>query len=185
MTRSQTLIPSQSLAKDIMATLGGATLTALLTRVEVPMQPVPFTLQTLAVVLCGLSLGAKRGAASQVLYLAAGAAGMPIFSQFQAGPQVLVGPTGGYLLGFVAGAYVLGLFAERGWDRKPLKLSVAVAAGLGLVFAMGLGWLSLFVGPLGALQKGLLPFFPSEIIKAVAAVLSLPAAHWLTQRFTK
>lgn len=154
----------------------GAVLFAALTGVgaaaSVPLwfSPVPVTLQTLFVVLAGALLGPVWGPVSQVLYVGAGVLGLPVFAQGAAGPGVLAGPTGGYLVGFVAGAWVAGLLTRPGasWFRLLIGFAAAHAA----VFVCGLSHLMLFTGqsPALAVRLGLLPFLPGLAVKLAAAV---------------
>lgn len=175
------LFPSRSLAKDATLVVGGATLTAICSQIAIPWIPVPFTLQTFAVLLCGLVLGSRRGMLSQATFVVAGAAGLPVFQGFTGGFLHLAGPTGGYLIGFVLAAGVVGMFAEREWDRKVLTNAVAMVAGSLVILGVGCAWLSVYVGWHKALWGGVLPFLPGDAIKAIAASLALPAA-W---RFVK
>jgi len=131
------------------AVLFVAVLTAAAAQISVPLPftPVPLTLQPLIVLLGGAALGSRLGLTSQVLYLAAGIAGLPVFAASPALPQGLarlVGPTGGYLMSYPIAAFVAGLLAERGFDRRYLTSVAAMAAGLLIVFAGGVSWLSLY-----------------------------------------
>jgi biotin transport system substrate-specific component len=138
-------------------------------RIEVPMVPVPMSLQTLAVLLAGAWLGPGRGALALALYLAAGAAGLPAFAGGAAGPAHLLGPTAGYLAGFVAAAALAGLAARRGWTAR---FSGAVATGLvghALVLGLGTAVLARFLdGPATAATAGLWPFLPGALAKSLA-----------------
>lgn len=165
-----------TLARDTALVLAGTLATALAAQINIPIHPVPFTLQTLAVAACGLVLGAKRGALSQALYLLAGLLGAPVFAEFKAGPAALVGPTGGYLLAFVLGAYLAGLAAQHSLDRKVLPCLLALTASMATVLALGTVWLGLFLGGnfTQALHLGVLPFLPGEIIKILLLTFALP-----------
>lgn len=135
-----------------------------------PFSPVPVTLQTLVVILAGAALGPVWGPASQLMYLAAGAAGLPVFAGGLAGPGVLFGPTGGYLAGFVVAAWTAGLFTRAGasWPRLLLGLLAAHA----VVFVFGVSHLLLFVGRSwsAAITAGFLPFVPGMIAKTAVAM---------------
>src|ERR1700712_4781484 len=122
------LIP-RSLVADTALVVAGAALTAVLAQVAVPLWPVPITGQTLAVLLVGGSLGAVRGALSMVLYPAVGMLGLPVFSDATSGVTTVLGPTGGYIVGFVLAAALTGWLAERSWDRKLLGGMVSYLAG--------------------------------------------------------
>ena len=167
------------------AVLFAAVLTAAAAQISVPLPftPVPFTLQPLVVLLAGAALGSRLALTSQLLYLAAGAAGLPVFAASPALPQGfarLIGPTGGYLMSYPIAAFVAGLLAERGFDRRYLTSVAAMAAGLLIVFAGGVSWLSLFTpGPdpvLTAVRTGFLPFVPADILKILVGATVLPQA---------
>ncbi len=159
-------------------------LTAAAAQVSIPLPftPVPFTLQPMVVLLGGAALGARLGMASQVLYLLVGIAGLPVFASSPVLPQGvlrLLGPTGGYLMSYPLAAFVTGLLAERGFDRRYLTSVLAMAAGLAVVFAGGVAWLAWFARPLAtglnaALQTGLYPFLPADVLKIFAAAAIMP-----------
>jgi biotin transport system substrate-specific component len=144
--------------------------------VRLPFTPVPITGQTFAVLLVGALLGARRGALALLAYLAEGAAGMPVFAGGASGVASLLGPSGGYLLGFVPAAWVTGALAERGWDRRVLTTWAAMAMGSATIFLCGLPWLAQFTGWEAVFQAGLYPFVVGDVIKQVLAALALPAA---------
>ena len=143
-------------------------------RVEIPMQPVPFTLQTLAVVLAGGLLGWRLGLLAVLTWLALGAAGLPIFSGGSGGWEKFMGPTGGYLAGFPLAAAAMGWLVEKGWNgRKPFHAFAGVLIAHAACLLPGVFWLSTFMGRSEAVRDGLLPFLPGAILKSVAAVLVL------------
>ena len=150
--------------------------------IRLPFTPVPVTLQPLAVFLVGAALGSRRGALAMLAYLAEGAAGLPFFAGGAAGPQHLVGPTGGYLAGFVAAAFVIGWFAERGWDRTPVRAFGAMLMGSVVLFACGLAQLSFFTGVPRAIELGLLPFVVGDLLKMALAAALLPAVWKILER---
>ncbi len=133
-----------------------------------PFSPVPVTGQTLAVLTLAMLLGSARGAACVAAYLAQGLAGFPVFAAGLGGFAHLLGPTGGYLLGFAFGAYVAGRLAERGWSRTLGRSAAALSAGTAVIFAVGYGWLALFVGPAQALALGVAPFLTGAGLKIAA-----------------
>jgi len=151
------------------AAVGFAAATALsaYVRIPLPFSPVPLTLQTLFVLLAGVTLGASAGAASQVLYLAAGACGLPVF----AGSAGLAGPTAGYLLAFPLAALIAGLLARR---RTRTALAVGLLGGTLCIYLLGSLWLALLSGGSlsAALAAGVLPFLPGDALK-LAAVWSM------------
>jgi biotin transport system substrate-specific component len=144
-----------------------------------PFTPVPFTIQPMIVLIGAAALGSRLGALSQILYLTLGVAGLPVFAYAPELPQGfarLLGPSGGYLMAYPIAAFVTGLLAERGFDRRYLTSIVAMFVGLSLVFAGGVLWLSRLVGLDTALATGLYPFVLVDVIKIVAAGLVLPTA---------
>lgn len=152
-------------------------------QVEIPLWPVPLTLQTLGVLFTGAVLGSRRGALALVLYLAEGAAGLPVFAGGASGVAHLLGPTGGYLAGFVVAAGVVGWLAERGWDRRLVWTALAMLAGNVIIYALGVAWLAIYLEDLqAAVVKGALIFVPGDLIKIVVAVLALPGGWALVQR---
>jgi biotin transport system substrate-specific component len=166
----------RALFYDLACVMGGVGFLAMAAQaaVPVPFSPVPVTGQTLAVLLVGALLGPRRAGLCLMAYLAEGAAGWPVFAGGMAGPAVLTGPTGGYLIGFLPAACLTGWLAERGWDRKPIRTAAAMAAGNGVIYAFGLPWLSRFVPEGGLLAAGLLPFLSGDLLKLALASALLP-----------
>lgn len=160
----------------------GALFIAALAQVRIPLQPVPITGQTLAVLLVGMALGSRRGPLAVLTYLGMGAAGLPFFTGGQSGLAYMAGATGGYLVGFIAAAYVVGWLAERGWDRTLAKTLAAMVIGNAVIYLFGVSWLATivggFAGSSGALALGVYPFLLGDALKALAAALLLPAA-WM------
>lgn len=180
---------ARSIAANITMVIAGAALTAGAAQLVIPMWPVPITGQTFAVLLVGTTLGALRGALSMLLYIALGAIGLPVFTEGSAGWQVIAGPTGGYLIGFVLAAILTGWLAQRSWDRKIIGAGVAFLAGTVVIYAVGLPWLSVALGQLGypndlgaTLSAGLFPFVPGDILKAVVAGAILPVTWKIVSR---
>lgn len=179
-TYADVLRPStrwKALAYDAALIFGGSLFVALSARVTIPLpfSPVPVTGQTLAVLLTGALLGSRRAALCLLAYLAEGIAGLPVFALGEtAGLARLMGPTGGYLIGFVAAAYVTGLLAERGWGRRAGTALLAMLAGNATLYVLGLSWLSLFVGLERALPLGLYPFIVGDLLKLIVATTLLP-----------
>jgi biotin transport system substrate-specific component len=172
--------------KDLILIVSGSLLVALFAQIEIPLKPVPITGQTFAVLLVGAALGSKRGAAALALYLVEGVAGLPFFSGggsgmghivSTTGGQVTLGYTGGYLIGFIIAAYVIGLLAERGLDRTIRTSLIPFLVGTLIIYVCGVLWLAVPLGSLSdAIAGGLLPFLVGDAIKLVAAALALPAA---------
>jgi biotin transport system substrate-specific component len=164
---------------NILLVLNGSFFIAALSQLEIilPFSPVPITAQTFAVLVVGMSLGAVRGSLAVLTYLLEGIAGLPVFAGGAAGPVHLFGPTGGYLIGFVAAACLVGFLAEHGWDRKIIFTLLAMYFGTILIFCVGLCWLSVYVPADQVYSFGLLPFIPGAIVSIVAAAALLPAVR--------
>ena len=156
------------------------TIVAAQVSVPLPFTPVPFTLQPMVVLLGGAALGARLGMSAQILYLAIGIAGLPVFAASPILPQGfgrLLGPTGGYLMSYPLAAFVTGYLAQRGLDRRYLTSVIAMVAGLAIVFTCGVLWLAFgaHVGLAGAVRTGLIPFIPADIVKVLLAATILPS----------
>jgi biotin transport system substrate-specific component len=165
---------AQILIKAILVALGVALL-ALSAKMQVPFWPVPMTLQTLAVLLIGASYGARLAGITLGSYLVLGAVGLPVFAS-GAGIAYMAGPTGGYLVGFLLAAVLLGYLADRGWGRNLLSALALFAIGEVVIFASGTGWLAALFGVEKAVAGGLMPFIPAEILKLALAAAVLAAA---------
>ncbi len=171
MTLSQTLFPSQSLLVKGLMVLAGSAFIALAAQVSVPMIPVPMTLQTLAVLIVGLSFGSRLGALTVAAYLAEGAVGLPVFAGVTSA-AALVGPTAGFLYGFVAMAFLAGLAADRGVKGLiPTAITGIVVSAL--LYVPGLLWPAVTMGVAAAdLWSGwMAPFLIGDAVKAVIAAL--------------
>lgn len=187
-TLSQAVFRRSGLTRDLLLVLGGAALVALCAQVEVPLRPVPMTLQTLAVLLVGAALGWRRGALALLTYLAAGAAGLPVFAGGKGSLLTAAGaltPTLGYLLGFVLAAALVGWLAERlRLDRTPWGTALAMLAGNIAIYLPGLAWLAYSFSLSGQklLTAGLTPFLLGDALKLALAAALLPAAWALLGR---
>jgi len=171
-----------TLRRDIVVVLLGSWLVALAAQITIPLQPVPVTGQTFGVLLVGAVLGLRRGALAMILYLLQGALGLPFFAGGASGLARLIGPTGGYLVGFVFAAALVGALSERGWDRRFLSTLAAMALGNLVIYLFGLPWLSQFVGWERAVSVGLLPFLLGDTLKAALAAVALPGSWMLLGR---
>ena len=177
---------------DLALIVGGSLLIGLSAQfaVRLPFSPVPVTAQTFAVLMIGALFGSQRGGVTVLLYVIEGAAGLPVFAMGQGGAAVLLGPRGGYLVGFVVVAYAVGLLAERGWDRRIGTTVLAMLFGEALMYVFALSWLFclrlVFRVPIGAgsiLAIGLHPFIVGDILKIVLAAIVLPSG-WKLLKFT-
>jgi biotin transport system substrate-specific component len=135
-----------------------------------------------AVLLVGFVLGTRLGVWSVALYLFEGAIGLPFFAGGGAGAGWMLGPTGGYLAGFLVAAFVVGYLAEKGFDRKPVSTLLAFAAGQVVIYVFGCTWLSTFTGWPGAFTTGVLPFLVGDVVKTLLAAAALPLAWKLVDR---
>lgn len=155
--------------------LVGTALLALSARVQVPMWPVPVTMQTFAVLVIALAGGARIAATMVAAYLLEGAIGLPVFAA-GGGVAYLTGPTAGYLYGFLAAALVAGHLADRGWARGIVGAGAASVVAMAVIYVFGASWLALFVGVEAALLNGVAPFLLGDALKIALAAVALPAA---------
>ncbi len=174
---------TQARLYDTAVILCGSLLIALAAQAKIvlPFSPVPITGQTFAVLMLGALLGARRGALCVLVYLAEGALGLPVFAG-GVGVAALVGPTAGYLAGFVAAACLVGLLAERGWDRRVGTTILAMVLGNITIHVFGVVWLSFLMGVKAAMAVGTYPFIIGDILKILLAAAILPAG-WRLLRF--
>jgi biotin transport system substrate-specific component len=173
-------------ARNVVLVAMGVLFTALLAQVSVPVpgSPVPVTGQTLAVVLTAASLGPVRGVAVQAVYILAALVGLPFYSEASGGWDVVVGATGGYVFGFIPAAFLIGLAARHGADRR-FRTSVPLfVAGQAVVFAIGVPWLALATGMSAAqaLEAGFYPFILGGLVKAAVAAAVLGGAWRVARR---
>ncbi len=155
-------------------------------KIQVPFYPVPMTMQTFVVLMIGMAYGWPLAGATLLLYLVEGAVGLPVFAgtpERGIGLAYMIGPTGGYLVGFLAAATAVGWLAERGWDRSPVRMLAAMLAGMAIIYLCGLAWLGSVIGwDKPVLSFGLAPFLPAEAFKIILAVVILPVAWRLVRR---
>lgn len=166
--------------------VGFSLLTALAAQVVIPLPwtPVPITGQTFAVLLTGALLGSRLGALAMILYLIEGASGLPFFYAGGSGVQhLLFSPTSGYLLAYPVAAFVVGLLAERGWDKRFLSAAAAMTLGSLIILLSGWAWFALFVNPAAAFQASVAPFLIGDAIKIALAAAVLPSG-WAILRKT-
>jgi biotin transport system substrate-specific component len=162
---------------DAALIVGGSLLIGLSAHAKVwlPFSPVPVTGQTFAVLMLAALLGSRLGCLAVLAYIAEGAAGLPFFA-VGAGPAALLGPTGGYLFGFIPAAYITGRLAEKGWDRRVGTTILAMILGNLAIYMFGLLWLCFLTGlSTRVLTLGLYPFIIGDSIKIILAAILLPA----------
>ena len=178
----ETVAPRGGLLTAAAAAILGSLLLAASAKVQVPFWPVPMTMQSMVVILLGMAYGSRLATATVLLYLAEGLAGLPVFAGAGAGPAYMMGPTAGYLLGFVLAAGVTGWLAERGWDRSPVKAVAALAIGHALLFVPGVAWMAVLFGGEKAVALGLTPFLAATVLKTALGAAIMQAAWKVVAR---
>lgn len=177
--RFQPLQNTNRAVRNIVLAIVGTLALTISAKIQIPFFPVPMTLQTLVVLMIGMTFGPRLGVATLILYLAEGAVGLPVFAgtpEKGIGMAYIFGPTGGFLLGFVIAAGACGWLAQRGWDRNVLKTALALIIGNALIYVPGLLWLGVILGfdkPI--LAWGLAPFIAGDIFKLALASIILPS----------
>lgn len=175
-----------SLLQKAAVVFAGSLLLWASAKVQLPFYPVPLTMQTFAVLAIGAALGWRLGLATVLLYLAEGAAGLPVFAgtpEKGIGLAYMMGPTGGYLLGYLPAAALCGWLAERGWDRSVALTALAMLAGTVTIYLPGLLWLGAVVGwDKPVLAWGLTPFLLGDLLKLGLASAALPLVWRLVGR---
>ncbi len=173
---------------DAALIAGGSLVIALCAQIAIG-YPVPITGQTFAVLMVAALLGSRRGVLCILAYLAEGLLGLPVFAQGKAGVAAFLGPTGGYLVGFVLAAWIVGALSERTWDRRVLGTVAAMVLGNLAIYACGLAWLlclaHVFAKPLGGglLAVGLYPFLAGDVLKIALAAILLPSGWKIIRHF--
>lgn len=175
-----------SRARHVALIFAGALLIYLTARIAfpVPGSPVPVTGQTFGVLLVGGALGFRRGLAATAVYVALGLIGLPFFAEGKGGLSIVLGATGGYLIGFVIAGAIVGRLAELGWDRHLAGAVGAMAIGNALIYVVGLPWLAVVTRSdvQTTLANGLYPFVLGDILKLMLAAIVFPAAWWVVGR---
>jgi biotin transport system substrate-specific component len=163
-------------ALDMLLVIGASAIIAIAAQIAIPIpfSPVPLTLQPLAVLLVGVTLGSARGAAAAALYLLEGFSGLPVFAQGHGGPIWLAGPTAGYLFSYPFAAFVAGWFSQRGWGSTTLRAVAGMLVALGVIYLGGWSWLSAFIGAKAAWLAGVRPFVLADIVKVAIGASLLP-----------
>ncbi len=177
--------PSGGLLTRILIVVAGSVLLTVSAKIQVPFWPVPMTMQPYVVLVLGMALGPRLGPAAVALYLAQGALGLPVFAgtpEKGIGLAYMAGPTGGYLAGFLLAAMLTGRLSTLGVDRRPLGALLAATAGMAVIYACGLAWLSALIGPEQAVRFGALPFLLGDGLKILLVMATLPLAWKLVGR---
>ena len=170
--------------RHILLIATGALFIYLTARLAIPRDPVPWTGQTFGVLVVGGALGARRGFAAAALYILLGVVGLPFFAEGKGGTAVLLGPSGGYLIGFLLAATIVGRLAELGWDRRLGGALAMMLIGSFVIYAVGLPWLSYtrHLSTAETVADGLTPFLLWDAAKLVVAAGIFPVAWWLIGR---
>ncbi|MFO7841944.1 MAG: biotin transporter BioY [Fidelibacterota bacterium] len=163
-----------SFAIELGIILSAACMMAALSRITIPLQPVPVTGQTLGVLLTGMMLGRKRALAAMLTYIAMGVIGLPVFANGAFGAATLIGPTGGYLLGFMPAAYIMAYLGEKGWYKHAATAISALIIGHTIIFGFGLLWLGILMNGSNVLATGFIPFIPGAVAKTLIAFALIP-----------
>jgi biotin transport system substrate-specific component len=177
---------SSQLARNVVLVLVGTLLLTVSAKIQIPFWPVPMTMQTYVVLVLGMAYGWRLAGATMLLYLAQGALGLPVFAgtpEKGLGIAYMMGPTGGYLVGFVVAAAVMGWLAERGFDRSFARAAFAMTLGHGIVFVFGFAWLATLIGAGKAWAGGVAPFWAATLFKTLLGLVSLPLAWKLLAKF--
>ncbi|MFL5643032.1 MAG: biotin transporter BioY [Chloroflexota bacterium] len=170
--------------RHILLIAAGAVFIYLTARLAIPRDPVPWTGQTFGILVVGGALGARRGFAAIALYVLLGLVGLPFFAEGKGGTAVLLGPTGGYLIGFLLAGTLVGRLAELGWDRRMGGAFAMMLIGSFVIYAVGLPWLSasLHLSSNETIANGLTPFVPWDLAKLIVAAGIFPVGWWLIGR---
>ena len=171
----ETLTKHQSVAITISAAFAGSLLLALLARlsIPVPISPVPITGQTFGILFLGFVLGSRIGTLSVIMYISEGLIGLPVFAGGSFGFLYLLGPTGGYLIGFIIAVYLVGYLSEHGWINNFISAFLTMTIGTSVIFIFGISWVTVTAGLGTALSIGLFPYIPGAIIKIVLATVTV------------
>lgn len=171
-------------AYDALFVLAGSAIIALAAQIAIPVpfSLVPLTMQPLAVLLVGVVLGSKRGAAAAALYLLEGAAGLPVFSLGRGGSMWLAGPTAGYLFSYPLAAFLAGWFSERGWGGNVLRAVTGMFVALAAIYTGGWAWLALITDARTAFLTGVAPFVVADMVKIALGASMLPFAQRIIAR---
>lgn len=183
MILTKQLIKSRSLIANIVIALSGSILLALLARlsIPVPFSPIPITGQTIGILFLGALLGSRIGTLTVIMYIFEGLIGLPVFAGGTMGFLYLLGPTGGYLIGFIPAVYLVGYLSERNWTNNFTSAFLTMIIGTSVIFIFGISWLAVTAGFETALAIGLYPYLPGAAVKIILAT----AIIYSINRFSK
>jgi biotin transport system substrate-specific component len=171
-------------AADVMLVISASAIIAIAAQIAIPLPftPVPLTLQPLAVILVGVTLGATRGAAAAMLYLLEGFSGFPVFAQGHGGPLMLMAPTAGFLYSYPFAAGLAGWISERGWGNSVLRAITGMLLALGVIYLGGWSWFAALFDQRTAFAMTVAPFILADIVKVALGAALLPKAQELVAR---
>jgi biotin transport system substrate-specific component len=171
-------------ALDVLLVVAASAIIAIAAQIAIPIPGtiVPLTMQPLAVLLVGVTLGSTRGAAAAALYLLEGFSGLPVFAQGHGGPLWLAGPTAGYLFSYPFAAFLAGWFSQRGWGSTRLRAVAGMLVALGVIYLGGWSWLAAFTSANGAWIAGVRPFILADMVKVAIGASLLPQMQRLIAR---
>jgi biotin transport system substrate-specific component len=181
-------LAGSSVYAPIVLVVVGVLLLTVSAKLQIPLWPVPMTMQTYVILVVAMAYGTRLGVATVVAYLLAGAVGLPVFAgtpEKGMGVPYMLGPTGGYLAGFLVATCLMGKLAERGWDRRVLSCIVAITVGHIVILACGVTWLAVSLGWANAIVVGLMPFIFATVIKTILAGMTLPMAWRAVERLRR
>lgn len=168
----------------LLTSIIGSFLLAISSKVQIPITPVPVTLQTLVLLVMSMFLGWRGAAGATSLYLFQGAIGLPVFAH-GGGFIILFGPTGGYLFGFLIASIVVGFLAERGWDKSVVLTFISMTIGTLIIYILGVIWLSYLKDLNTAIVFGLLPFITPDILKICLGTCLVSAGWEVSEKYIK
>jgi biotin transport system substrate-specific component len=181
-------LAGSSVYAPVVLVVVGVLLLTVSAKLQIPLWPVPMTMQTYVILVVAMAYGTRLGVATVVAYLLAGAVGLPVFAgtpEKGIGVPYMLGPTGGYLAGFLVATFLMGKLAERGWDRRVLPCIVAITVGHIVILACGVTWLAVSLGGAKAIAVGLMPFIFATVIKTILAGMTLPVAWRAVERLRR
>ena len=182
-TRLMPAMADMALLRGLMLALAGSALLAIAAKLQVPFYPVPITMTTYVVLVMGAALGPRLAAAAFLLYYFEGfVLGLPVFAGPGAGLAYLASPTIGYLLAYMPAAVIVGMLAERGFDRRPASALMMMALGATIILVLGASWLGLMIGAQKAWSFGVVPFLLGDALKLALAAATLPIAWKVLDR---
>ncbi len=176
--------PAARALRVALLVIVGSLLLTVSAKVQIPFWPVPVTMQTFVVMVLGLGYGGRLATATVALYLAQGALGLPVFAA-GGGIAYFTGPTGGFLIGFLVAAGLLGWLADRGWNRTVPRALAAAFAGAVVMFTLGWAWLAGLVGPLQAFTSGVAPFLLGDLLKVLGTAVTIVGVQRLRDRLQR